>query len=181
MMQKMGPKKGYWIFLGMMGAGKTTLGQTVAVITKKLFLDTDFLIEKKNSSTVLEIFQEKGEPFFRAEERALLKNLQVEEGILSTGGGLVTEKENWKEIRRLGVSIFLDIDPLILKKRLEESGSQRPFMQDKNWKKQFDKLYQMRRPYYLQSDVIIQLTDAPIEKNAYSIVEFMNQQRYESV
>ena len=175
MMQKMADKKGYWIFLGMMGSGKTTLGQTVAKMTKKPFLDTDFLVEKRNNATSLEIFQQKGESFFRAEETVLLQRLTIQQGILGTGGGLVMKKENWREIRRLGISIFLDVDPLILKRRVEENRFNRPLLQHKNWQEKFDELYQFRRPFYLQSDFVIQLADTSIQENASSLIELMNQ------
>ena len=76
------------ILVGMMGVGKTTLGKIVAKKNGFEFIDTDLNIEKKNSMTIKEIFEQKGEKFFRAEEeKEVLESLKKTNAVIALGGG----------------------------------------------------------------------------------------------
>ena len=81
------------VLLGMMGVGKTTLGKIVAKRLGLKFIDTDLIVEKKNSMKIDEIFEKKGEKFFRIEEeKETLKSLKKNKCVIALGGGAFVNK-----------------------------------------------------------------------------------------
>ena len=114
------------VFLGMMGSGKTSLG---LLLSKKLgleFFDVDKIIEKESKSTILEIFKNKGESFFRqCEEKITLRILKNNKGIVSLGGGAFLNKKIRHEVLTNHSSIWLKWDNKTLIKRIR-SNYKRP-------------------------------------------------------
>ena len=110
----------------MMAAGKTTLGKIVAQRQNMKFVDTDSIIENKNSMSISEIFEKKGEKFFREfEEKITLKVLKKKETIVSLGGGAFMNKKIREEIRKNHFSFWLKWDPKTLIKRIQ-NNTKRP-------------------------------------------------------
>ena len=110
------------VFLGMMGSGKTTLGKIVSKKLNKEFIDIDQLIEIQEGTTISDIFQKKGESFFRKfEERISIQNLKKSNSVISLGGGAFINKKIQKEVLKNHISIWLKWDNKILINRIKNS------------------------------------------------------------
>ena len=108
------------VLLGMMTVGKTTLGKIVAKNLGLSFIDTDEHIERKNSMTIKEIFEKKGEKFFRLEEKKeIYKILKKNECVISLGGGAFIDKTLRNNILKNSISIWLDLSVSLLNKRIK--------------------------------------------------------------
>jgi len=140
------------ILLGMMAVGKTTLGKIVAKNHNLEFIDTDKEIEKKNLMTVSQIFQEKGEKFFRMEEkREVNKILKKKNCIIALGGGAFIDKSIRDNILNNAISIWLDCDIRILKKR-SLWNEKRPLLKNENKLEKLKELYSKRKNIYKLSN-----------------------------
>ncbi|RPG12272.1 MAG: shikimate kinase [Pelagibacteraceae bacterium TMED232] len=110
------------VFLGMMGSGKTTLGKIVSKKLNKEFIDIDQLIEIHEGMTISDIFQKKGESFFRKfEERISIQNLKKSNSVISLGGGAFINKKIQKEVLKNHISIWLKWDNKNLINRIRNS------------------------------------------------------------
>ncbi len=129
------------VFIGMPGSGKTTIGKAVAKLLDKEFIDTDELIEKKENKKICEIFSAFGEEYFRKIEKEVLMQVgKLSNKVISTGGGVVKDKENYFALKQNGVMVWLkrDIDLL--------ASEGRPLSKDKEAIKE---LYEKRKDLYL--------------------------------
>jgi len=110
------------VFLGMMGSGKTSVGLLISKKLRTKFFDIDHLIEKELNMTISEIFETKGEKFFRDyEEKITLKILKKKQIIIALGGGAFLNKKIRTEILNNHVSIWLKLDNKTLIKRIRNS------------------------------------------------------------
>jgi len=138
------------VLLGMMGVGKTSLAKALASKYKLQFVDTDALIEKKNSMTIEKIFKNMGENFFREEEEKIVINaLDEKNSVIALGGGAFINEKIRKKVLASSVSFWLDIKIETLEKRLENS-KKRPLL-NKNEdiiKKKIEKIYKDRKSIY---------------------------------
>lgn len=147
-----------WIILvGMMGSGKSTVGRLLAESLDVPFEDTDRLMQYRLGRPVHQLFSLYGEEAFRGHETALLRSLDVQDGVLATGGGMVLRDENWVEMRRLGKIVFLDVDPEIVKQRLAQSRRRRPLLEVENWEDRFTEILLSRRHLYEQADIRVEI------------------------
>jgi shikimate kinase len=148
------------IFLiGFMGSGKTTVGKKLASRLGYLFMDMDRVIEEESGMAISRIFDEKGEDEFRRMEHELiLRIIQMENVVISTGGGVPCFYNNMELINKHGISIYLKMKPEDLLKRLKGSRYERPLIRDLSPGEldQYitDKLKE-RETYYLKSKYII--------------------------
>lgn len=134
--------------IGMMGSGKTTIGEHLAQNLNYRFLDTDQTIEAIALKPITEIFQQEGESYFRDLETKVLAELSVyTRSVISTGGGIIQQQINWSYLRH-GLIIWLDVDLEILQKRIATDQT-RP-LADK-----LESLLENRRPLYAQADLRI--------------------------
>ncbi len=114
--------------VGFMGAGKSTIGPLLAGEMGCPFIDLDERIEAQEGRSIVQIFAEKGEAYFRRRETQALKELAAEPaGVVALGGGCVTIPGNWDLIREQGVSVYLHCNVDLLVSRLIEDGS-RPLL-----------------------------------------------------
>lgn len=143
----------------MPGSGKTTVGKKLAQKLQYSFLDTDKLIERELGTTINELFQTKGELFFRQMEKQLLLHYPFpEKTVISTGGGMPCEQENLSILKKSGLIIYLKQTPQILCHRIMHSQQTRPAMHGKNKEQQLKYLMETlhkRQPFYEQADYII--------------------------
>ena len=110
------------VFLGMMGSGKSSIGLLVAKKLKLNFIDIDNEIEKKLGITINEIFENKGEDFFRKiEEKITLKNLKLHSSVISLGGGAFMNENIRKEVLKSHISFWLNWSNNILLGRIKNS------------------------------------------------------------
>lgn len=138
----------------MMGVGKSAVGRNLALLSERTFQDTDGLLERRLGRSIEQIFKIYGEPAFRDHETALLKTLEPGETILSTGGGIVLRPQNWDELRRLGLIIYLRADLDTLLTHLGNSKKRRPLLQTENWQERVESILSARIPLYEQADLI---------------------------
>ena len=116
------------IFLtGYMGAGKTTLGKAFAREMNVPFIDLDWYIEERFHKSIRELFTERGEASFRELERNMLHEVgEFEDVVVSTGGGTPCFFDNMEYMNGCGQTVFLDVHPDILFRRLRVAKQQRP-------------------------------------------------------
>ena len=137
-------------FVGLMGAGKTTIGKLLAKKLKKTFYDTDHEIEKKLGVKVSVIFELEGEEGFRKRETQMIDELTNKKDIiLATGGGAVLSEENRRLLKERGKVIYLNAKPQHLAKRMA-FDKDRPLLQQGNMLDTLNHLYQERHPLYLR-------------------------------
>ena len=136
------------VLLGMMGVGKTTLGKLVAKNQGLEFIDTDANIENKNSMTINEIFEQKGENFFRLEEKKeILNSLSKQDCVIALGGGAFMNKTIRESVLKNAISVWLDIDLKILNQRLKWN-QKRPLLKKYSNQKKLNELYEQRKNIY---------------------------------
>jgi len=147
------------IFLtGYMGAGKTTLGKAFARKMNVPFVDLDWYIEERFHKTVGELFTERGETGFRELERNMLHEVaEFENVVISTGGGAPCFFDNMEFMNRVGKTVFLDVHPDVLFRRLRIAKQQRPILQgkeDDELKAFIIRALEQRAPFYTQAQYI---------------------------
>ena len=136
------------VLLGMMAVGKTTLGKMVAKNHNLEFVDTDSIIENKNLMTINEIFEKKGEKFFRIEEKKeVLKSLKKNNCVIALGGGAFINKTIRENVLKNTISIWLDIDIKILIGRARWN-QKRPLLNEGKNQKKLSELYIQRKNIY---------------------------------
>ncbi len=136
-------------FVGLMGAGKTTIGKLLAKKLQKTFYDTDHEIEKKLGVKVSVIFELEGEEGFRKRETQMIDELTNKKDIiLATGGGAVLSEENRRLLKARGKVIYLNAKPQHLAKRMA-CDKDRPLLQQGNMLDTLNNLYKERHPLYL--------------------------------
>ena len=160
------------VLVGMMGVGKTTLGKIVSKMTDLKFIDTDANIEKNCLMRISEIFEKKGEKFFRlVEEKEVLKSLKKNNCVIALGGGAFLNKTIRNNILKNAVSIWLDSDLEILNKRTKWN-KKRPLLDKENSKIVINKLYEERKNIYKLANYKIDCTDLSKENITNKIIVF---------
>lgn len=138
-----------------MGAGKTTLGKAFAREMNVPFIDLDWYIEERFHKTIRELFTERGEASFRELERNMLHEVgEFEDVIISTGGGTPCFFDNMDFMNSRGQTVFLDVDPDILFRRLRVATHQRPILQgktDEELRAFIVEALEKRSPHYSQA------------------------------
>jgi len=145
------------ILVGFMGVGKTSLGKKLANKLNYTFLDTDQFIEKKENLSVSEIFEKKGEEYFRQLENELVSNLPCEKHVIATGGGLPCRKENIYNLNKCGITIYLHRPVKELAARLSQAKNKRPLiaaLTDEELLEFIDSKLEEREPFYNQCQII---------------------------
>jgi shikimate kinase len=137
------------VIVGLMGAGKTTVGRQLASRLKWDFVDTDHEIERRTGVRIPVIFEIEGEEGFRRRESQVLSELLVrDELVLATGGGAVLKPENRDLLRSLsGLTAYLNVSPALLHARTKNDRN-RPLLQVADPLAKLQSLLAEREPYY---------------------------------
>ncbi|RCL02572.1 MAG: shikimate kinase [Candidatus Tokpelaia sp. JSC188] len=144
------------IFVGLMGAGKSTIGKRVAKILDMRFCDSDHEIEAVLQMTISEIFAIHGEQKFRDLEKQIIFRL-LNEGpiVLAIGGGAFMHPDTRYVIRKHGLSIWLNADlDMLIERALQKNN--RPLLQTENPRAVMQKLMYQRYPVYAKADLVVQ-------------------------
>jgi shikimate kinase len=117
------------VLIGLMGAGKTTVGQTISKRLGRPFIDTDEMIEAEEGKTVAEIFHDEGERRFRDLEASAVRAVSATRGqVIAVGGGAVLQRSNVTALRSTGDLVLLDAAPEVLAERVEVENEVRPLL-----------------------------------------------------
>lgn len=118
--------------IGYMGSGKTTLGKAYSVATGLQFIDLDWYIEERMHKSISSLFAERGEDGFRQLERKMLHEAgDFENVLIACGGGTPCFFDNIDYMNNMGETVFLDVSPEILFRRLKIAKAKRPLLADK--------------------------------------------------
>jgi shikimate kinase len=143
------------VLVGMMGAGKSSIGRRLAARLGIPFVDADAEIESAAGMTIAEIFERHGEPYFRAgEARVIARLLDNGPQVLATGGGAVMDQRTRDLIQIKGISIWLKADLEVLMKRTRRRN-------DRPLAERIQELLPLREPVYARSDIVVQSRDEP--------------------
>ena len=143
------------VLVGMMGAGKSSIGRRLATRLAIPFVDADTEIESAAGMTIPEIFAKHGEPYFRAgEARVIARLLDNGPSVLATGGGSVMDPHTRALIREKAISIWLSADLDVLVKRTKRRND-RPLVE------KIKELMPLREPFYAESDIVVRSRDEP--------------------
>ncbi|MEQ1484076.1 shikimate kinase AroK [Methyloglobulus sp.] len=135
--------------IGLMGAGKTTIGRQLAKALKLPFYDSDKAIEESTGVDIPTIFEFEGEEGFRDREQKMIQKLTQLQGIvLATGGGAILREENRNSLKGNGYVVYLQcpVDRILERTRRD---TQRPLLRTDNPKERLQQLLEQRQPLYL--------------------------------
>jgi shikimate kinase len=152
------------VLVGMMGAGKSTIGRRLSARLRLPFLDADSEIEAAAGMSIPDIFENHGEPHFRdGEARVIARLLDGGPIVLATGGGAFMREETRRRITDKAVSIWLKADVDTIMKRVKRRAD-RPLLQTTDPTATVGRLIGEREPVYQNADITIWSRDAPHEK-----------------
>ena len=152
-----------------MGCGKSTHGKKLAKVLRSTFIDLDVYISKEEKINVKEIFETKGEDYFRKKENDCLNKIvsQSTKSVVSLGGGTVCFNGNLNKILNAGLVIYIKMPAEALHKRLINSKTQRPLLQNKNSEESLEyikKLLEKREQFYNKAHLTINGIDLTTDK-----------------
>jgi shikimate kinase len=156
-------------FIGLMGAGKTTVGKILAKNLGKTFYDTDHVIEQRTGVKVATIFELEGEDGFRKRETAAIEELcQLDNIVMATGGGAVLLPDNRQALKQHGYVIYLraNVNDLWVRMRHDKH---RPLLQNVDVRAKLEQLYHQRNPLYTETASLI------IDTGSQPVTNILNQ------
>jgi shikimate kinase len=150
------PETNNLFLVGLMGAGKTTIGRQLAQALGKQFIDSDHELESRTGVNIPLIFELEGEQGFRERESSIIDELtQMDNIVLATGGGAVLREDNRRCLRERGTVIYLkaDVDRLLERTRKDKN---RPLLQTEDPGAKLQALLAEREPLYLElADLVV--------------------------
>jgi shikimate kinase len=140
------------VLIGHRAAGKTTVGRKLSASLKKMFVDTDDLIEERQGSPIAEIIKLHGWDFFRAMEKKVISEISGRDDlIIAAGGGAILELENVDALKSNGFIIWLKANVQVLLQRMAEdcrTATGRPSLTGKGALEEFEEVIAYRKPFY---------------------------------
>jgi shikimate kinase len=159
------------VLVGMMGAGKTTVGRRLASRLGRRFLDSDAEVERAAGMSIEDIFKLHGEPDFRAGEAKVIARLLRETDIvLGTGGGAFIDPETRALVRTAAVSVWIKADFELLFARVSRR-SNRPLLKTANPRETLRGLMEQRYPLYAEADITVVSRDVPQDQVASAVID----------
>ncbi|HQT26581.1 MAG TPA: shikimate kinase AroK [Burkholderiales bacterium] len=164
--------------VGLMGAGKTTVGKQLAKQTGKTFFDSDQEIKQRTGVSISHIFEVEGESGFRTRESAVLKELtQLGNIVLATGGGAVLSEENRALLKRNGIVIYLraSVNDLWARTRHDKN---RPLLQTADPHAKLSELFAFRDPLYTEvADFVIDTSRQSVSSLVHHILNTLEKKK----
>lgn len=159
------------VMVGLMGAGKTSIGRRLAARLGLPFVDADDEIEAAAGSPIDDIFERLGEAGFRdGERRVIARLLDGPPMVLATGGGAFLDAETRERIATKGISVWLraDIDTLV---RRTSRRNNRPLLKNGEPREILTRLMKQRHPIYQLADIVVDSFDAPAEETLQHVFD----------
>ena len=151
------------VLIGLMGAGKSSVGRRLAKVLDLPFVDADEEVERAAGCSIEDIFRLYGETAFRdGEERVIARLLESGPQVLATGGGAFMNPRTRTQIGKAALSIWLRADLDLLVRRTARRGG-RPLLAHGNPRETLERLIKERYPVYAEADITIDTTDENIE------------------
>ena len=160
------------VLVGLMGAGKTTVGQRCAQLLDRPFVDTDDVVVATSGMTVTEIFERHGEARFRELERGAVADVcaSPEPLVIACGGGAVLDADNRKQLHARGFVVWLQAPPSVLGARVGD-GTTRPLLREGSVAT-LERLAALRAPAYEDAaDVVVHTEDRTVDAVAARVIE----------
>jgi shikimate kinase len=158
------------VLVGMMGAGKTTVGRRLAARLGRQFIDSDEEIERAAQMSIPEIFEQRGEGEFRAGEmRVIARLLKENDIVLATGGGAFVNSDTRALVKAGAVSVWLKADLDLLFERVSRRAN-RPLLKTADPKGTLEKLIAERYPIYAEADLTVVSRDVPQDNVAGDVI-----------
>ena len=149
------------VLVGLMGAGKTTIGRRLAARLEIPFTDADDDVERAAGCSIEDMFEVHGEAAFReGEKRVIARLLDGPVGVLATGGGAFMNGETRTLVGQKGVSIWLRADLEVLMRRCMRRND-RPLLKDGDMRETLESLIEHRYPVYAEANIIVDTGDTP--------------------
>jgi shikimate kinase len=166
------------VLVGLMGAGKSSIGKRLAHRLHLDFVDADNEIERAAGCTIEEIFARFGEPSFRDGERRVIGRLLEDRApiVLATGGGAFMDEETRARVRERGVSVWLRAELDVLHRRVSRR-SNRPLLKQGDPREVLRRLIEVRHPVYAQADIVVDSDDSPPETMVERVIEALRAHR----
>lgn len=163
------------VLVGLMGAGKSTVGRRLATKLGLPFHDADQEIESAAGMAVQDIFSAYGEPYFREGERKVIARL-LQEGpiVLATGGGAFMNEETRANIGQAGISIWLRADITVLMRRVRKR-SNRPLLNNEDPEGTMRRLMDLRHPVYALADLTVESCEAPQDRVVAEVLRVLSE------
>ena len=160
----MNPKSNI-VLTGFMASGKTEISKAIAALSNYTLVDTDDMIVKSTGMSINEIFAKYGEDKFREIEHECICKATKQEGlVISTGGGVVLNKENMNELRKNGIIFNLSPDFSVIEERLAAAAATRPRLKNQNID-DIKKRFNDRLPFYADCDYKIHVVSGRLPKS----------------
>lgn len=161
------------VLVGLMGAGKTSVGRRLAARLGLPFIDSDHAIEESARMTIPEIFAQLGEAEFRAGEKKVIARLLGEpQQVIATGGGAYMDPETRARIREKGVSVWLRAELPVLMRRVQKRQN-RPLLQTTDPEATMQALIDKRYPVYAEADCTVTSLEIPHDQMVLHVLEAM--------
>lgn len=164
------------VFIGLMGAGKSAIGRLTAQALGIPFVDSDHEIERVSRMTISDLFARYGEDEFRALETRVLKRLlRTGPRVVSTGGGAYVNERSRRQIKRGGLTIWLNAELDVLWERVNKRDT-RPLLKTENPKQTLENLMRARYPIYAEADLTVLSRDVNketmVEEVLTAVIDF---------
>lgn len=161
--------------VGLMGAGKSTVGRRLAARLDLPFLDADTEIETAAGCTIPEIFDRHGEAEFRAGERRVISRLlRGQPKVLATGGGAFMDPDTRQRIKARAISVWLRADLDLLMSRVARRDN-RPLLKQGDPRQTMERLMTERYPVYAEADIVVDSNEGPHDAIVERIVDALRE------
>ncbi|MDP8230683.1 MAG: shikimate kinase [Candidatus Gorgyraea atricola] len=152
------------VLVGFMGTGKTVVAKRLAEKLKREFLELDAIIEKREGMSIKDIFEKKGEPYFRELEKEVVKaSSQKQDLVISAGGGAIIDEENFNTLKPNSIIICLQASPDTIMQRTKGNVC-RPLLNVSDPKKRIEELLAKRAPYYKKANHCVPTDNLTIDQ-----------------
>ncbi len=138
------------VLCGYQASGKTVIGEELARLMSRKFIDTDLLVEEKHGkgANCREIYRRHGESYFRELEQQVIATMDCTDAVIALGGGTLVSMVNWESVKKLGCVVYLKVPVAKIRERMLEHGIP-SFLQGSNFRESFDAMIKSREKKYV--------------------------------